>query len=84
MRKAAAIFRQGLARAGLSGEQVRSCLVGEHLISWGYFEVGCFLWPNKSLEPTATVPSVLTMIARLNIIIPDEARLPWLWLSSGR
>jgi hypothetical protein len=41
-------------------------------------------WPNKSLEPTATVPSVLTMIARLNIIIPSEARLPWLWLSFGR
>ena len=42
MRKAAAIFRQGLARTGLSGEQVRSFQVGEHLISWSYFEVGSF------------------------------------------
>jgi hypothetical protein len=42
------------------------------------------MFSNKSLEPTATAPSVLTMIARLNIIIPDEARLPWLWLSFGR
>jgi hypothetical protein len=40
--------------------------------------------PNKSLQPTATAPSVLTVIANLNIIIPGEARLTWLWLSSGR
>jgi hypothetical protein len=40
--------------------------------------------PNKSLEPTATAHPVLTMIARLNIIIPSEARLPWLWLSFSR
>jgi hypothetical protein len=38
----------------------------------------------KSLQATATALSVLTMIARLNIIIPSEARLPWLCLSSGR
>jgi hypothetical protein len=37
--------------------------------------------PNKSLQATATVLSVLTMIARLNIIIPSEARLSWLCLS---
>jgi len=37
--------------------------------------------PNKSLQATATALSVLTMTARLNIIIPSEARLPWLCLS---
>ena len=47
MRKTAAIFRQGLARAGLSGEQVRSRQVGEHLISWSYFEVGSFCGLTK-------------------------------------
>jgi hypothetical protein len=36
---------------------------------------------NKSLQATATALSVLTMIARLNIIIASEARLPWLCLS---
>jgi hypothetical protein len=36
---------------------------------------------NKSLQATAMGLSVLTMIARLNIIIPSEARLPWLRLS---
>ena len=36
---------------------------------------------NKSLQATATAPSVLTMTASLNIIIPYEARLPWLCLS---
>jgi hypothetical protein len=40
--------------------------------------------PNKSLQATAMGHSVLTMIARLIIIIPSEARLPWLCLSSGR
>jgi hypothetical protein len=40
--------------------------------------------PNKSLQATAMRLSVLTVIARLNIIISSEARLPWLCLSSGR
>jgi hypothetical protein len=40
--------------------------------------------PNKSLEPTATAHASLTIIMNLSIIIPPEARLPWLWLSSGR
>jgi len=40
--------------------------------------------PNKSLQPTATAPSVLTVIANLNIIISGEARLTRLCLSSGR
>jgi hypothetical protein len=39
---------------------------------------------NKSLQATAMRHSVLTMNARLNIIIPVAARLPWLCLSSGR
>jgi len=37
--------------------------------------------PNKSLQATATAHSVLTMNARLNIITPSEAWLPWLCLS---
>ncbi len=41
-------------------------------------------WSNKSLQATAMGHSVLTMTARLNIIIPSEARLPWLCLSSRR
>jgi hypothetical protein len=36
---------------------------------------------SLSLQATATALSVLTMNARLNIIIPTEARLPWLCLS---
>jgi hypothetical protein len=40
--------------------------------------------PNKLLQATAMRLSVLTMNARLNIIIPVEARLPWLYLISGR
>jgi len=40
--------------------------------------------PNKLLQATAMRLSVLTMIPRLNIIIPSEARLPWLCLSFFR
>jgi len=40
--------------------------------------------PNKSLQATAMRLSVLTVTARLNIIIASEARPPWLRLSSGR
>jgi hypothetical protein len=40
--------------------------------------------PNKSLKATAMRHSVLTMIENLFIIIPSQARLPWLCLSSGR
>jgi hypothetical protein len=36
----------------------------------------------KSLQATAMLLSVLTMIENLNIIIPSQARLPWLYLSS--
>jgi len=38
--KAAAILQQGLARAGMSDEQVRSRLVGERLSLWSDIEVG--------------------------------------------
>jgi hypothetical protein len=44
----------------------------------------CDRAPNKSLQATAMDLSVLTMNARLNIMIASEARLPWLCLSSGR
>jgi hypothetical protein len=37
--------------------------------------------PNHALQATAMRLSVLTMIARLIIIIPSGARLPWLCLS---
>ena len=39
---------------------------------------------NKSLQATAMGLSALTMTARLNTIIPVQARLSWLCLSSGR
>jgi hypothetical protein len=39
---------------------------------------------NKSLQATAMGLSVLTMSENMIIIIPSEARVPWLCLSSGR
>jgi hypothetical protein len=55
-----------------------------HLISDCTIAFMIHLWSNKSLQATAMDTSVLTMTARLNIIIPSEAGLPWLCLSSGR
>jgi len=42
------------------------------------------LLPNKSLQATATGRPVLTMTQNLIMIIPVQARLPWLRLSFGR
>jgi hypothetical protein len=60
-------------------------------ISWHWAWCGVFSFldamvmrSNKSLQATAMRLSVLTVIEHLIIIIPSQARLPWLCLSSRR